>query len=67
VGGTSDNNAAFDVFEVPSISVRCGFTSSGLPIGLQIIGAPWAESTVLAFAYADEQATDWHKRRPALV
>ncbi len=62
-----NNNSAFDVFGLPSISVPCGFTASGLPIGLQITGAHWAESTVLALAYAYEQATDWHTRRPKLV
>jgi aspartyl-tRNA(Asn)/glutamyl-tRNA(Gln) amidotransferase subunit A len=62
-----NNNAAFDVFGLPSISVPCGFTASGLPIGLQITGAHWAEPTVLALAYAFEQATDWHTRHPKLV
>ena len=62
-----NNNSAFDVFGLPSISVPCGFTASGLPIGLQITGAHWAESTVLALAYAYEQATDWHTRRPRLA
>ncbi len=60
------NTSPFDVYGLPAISVPCGFTSSGLPIGLQISGAPFAESTVLALAHAYEQATDWHTRRPAL-
>src|SRR5688500_15696866 len=42
------NTWPFDVFGLPAISIPCGFTSSGLPIGLQIVGAPFAESTVLA-------------------
>ena len=50
----------------PSISVPCGFTASGLPVGLQITDAHWAESTVLALAYAYEQTTEWHTRRPKL-
>ena len=62
-----NNNSAFDVFGLPSISVPCGFTASGLPIGLQITGAHWAEPTVLALAYAYEQATDWHTRHPKLA
>ena len=62
-----NNNSAFDVFGLPSISIPCGFTASGLPIGLQITGAHWAESTVLALAYAYEQATDWHTRHPKLA
>jgi len=61
-----NNNAAFDVLGLPSISVPCGFTSSGLPIGLQITGAHWAESTVMSLAYAYEQATEWHTRHPEM-
>jgi aspartyl-tRNA(Asn)/glutamyl-tRNA(Gln) amidotransferase subunit A len=48
----------------PAISVPCGFTPEGLPIGLQLTGRPFAESTVLQLAYAYEQETDWHQRRP---
>lgn len=58
------NTAPFDVLGLPAISVPCGFTISGLPIGLQISGAPFAESTVLAMAYAYEQATNWHNVHP---
>jgi aspartyl-tRNA(Asn)/glutamyl-tRNA(Gln) amidotransferase subunit A len=47
------------------ISIPCGF-ADGLPVGLQIIGEPFAEETILRVAYAYEQATEWHKRRPAL-
>jgi aspartyl-tRNA(Asn)/glutamyl-tRNA(Gln) amidotransferase subunit A len=65
-GGGLVNTAAFDIYGLPTISVPCGFSSSGLPIGLQISGNHFAESTVLALAHAYEQATDWHKRRPTL-
>ena len=65
-GGGGRNTSPFDVFGIPTISVPCGFTKSGLPIGLQISGAPWAESTVLALAHAYEQATEWHTRKPSL-
>lgn len=58
------NTAPFDVLGVPAISIPCGFTASGLPIGLQIVGAPFAESTVLALAHAYEQSTQWHQRSP---
>ena len=61
------NTGAFDIYGLPTISVPCGFTSSGLPIGLQISGAHFAESTVIALAHAYEQATEWHKRRPKLI
>jgi aspartyl-tRNA(Asn)/glutamyl-tRNA(Gln) amidotransferase subunit A len=60
------NTAAFDIYGLPTISVPCGFSSSGLPIGLQISGNHFAESTVLALAHAYEQATEWHRRRPTL-
>jgi len=59
------NPWAFDVYGIPAITVPCGFTNSGLPIGLQISGSPFAETTVLALAHAYEQATDWHTRRPS--
>ena len=58
------NTSPFDVFGLPAISVPCGFTTNGLPIGLQIVGAPYAESTVLAAAHAYENETEWHQRRP---
>ncbi|MCE5312400.1 MAG: Asp-tRNA(Asn)/Glu-tRNA(Gln) amidotransferase subunit GatA [Nitrospiraceae bacterium] len=51
---------------VPAISLPCGFSSSGLPIGLQIIGRHFDESSIFRAAYAFEQSTEWHKRRPAL-
>ncbi len=51
---------------LPGLSMPCGFDSSGLPIGLQIIGKPLDEATILRVAYAYEQATDWHKKRPSL-
>jgi aspartyl-tRNA(Asn)/glutamyl-tRNA(Gln) amidotransferase subunit A len=62
----SRNTWPFDVFGLPAITVPCGFTRAGLPIGLQIVGAPFDELTVLAMAHAYEQATDWHRRRPKL-
>jgi aspartyl-tRNA(Asn)/glutamyl-tRNA(Gln) amidotransferase subunit A len=65
-GGGIVNTAAFDIYGLPTISVPCGFSSTGLPIGLQISGNHFAESTVLAVAHAYEQATEWHRRRPAL-
>jgi aspartyl-tRNA(Asn)/glutamyl-tRNA(Gln) amidotransferase subunit A len=51
---------------IPGISVPCGFSSTGLPIGLQIIGKPFDEETVLRLAYAFEQQTDYHRRKPPL-
>jgi aspartyl-tRNA(Asn)/glutamyl-tRNA(Gln) amidotransferase subunit A len=49
---------------LPAISVPCGFGTDGLPVGLQIVGRPNDEPTVLAIAHAYEQATPWHTRRP---
>jgi aspartyl-tRNA(Asn)/glutamyl-tRNA(Gln) amidotransferase subunit A len=60
------NTSIFDAFGIPMISIPCGFTSDGLPIGIQIGGAPWAESTVLALAHAYERETEWHTRHPKL-
>jgi aspartyl-tRNA(Asn)/glutamyl-tRNA(Gln) amidotransferase subunit A len=51
---------------IPGISIPCGFTPAGLPIGLQIIGQPFDEETVLRAAYAFEQNTDYHRRKPPL-
>ena len=51
---------------LPALSLPCGFDSEGLPIGMQIIGKHFDESIILAIAYAYEQSTDWHKRKPNL-
>jgi len=50
----------------PAISVPCGFTRDGLPIGLQFIGRRFDESTLLRIAFAYERAHDWRSRRPRL-
>jgi aspartyl-tRNA(Asn)/glutamyl-tRNA(Gln) amidotransferase subunit A len=51
---------------VPGMSINCGFTGAGLPIGLQVIGKPFDEGTILKVAHAYEQATPWRTRRPNL-
>ncbi|HEX7654215.1 MAG TPA: amidase family protein, partial [Verrucomicrobiae bacterium] len=52
---------------IPGISLPCGFTGSPrLPIGLQLLGQPFGEATLLKLAHAYEQATPWHKDRPGL-
>jgi aspartyl-tRNA(Asn)/glutamyl-tRNA(Gln) amidotransferase subunit A len=56
----------FNLTGSPSISVPCGFTSGGLPIGLQLVGALFDEATVLRAAHAYEQATEWHRRWPPI-
>jgi len=53
----------FNLAGTPALSVPCGFSSSGMPMGLQIVGRPFAEETVLRVAHAYEQATEWHNWR----
>ncbi len=63
-----DNNCRpFDVFGIPAISIPCGFSKTGLPIGLMIAGPRFSEGKVLALAHAYEQATEWHLRKPTLT
>ena len=64
---TARNARSFNVFGLPSITIPCGFTSKGLPIGLQITGPPGGEATLLRLAYAYERETDWHERKPKLL
>jgi aspartyl-tRNA(Asn)/glutamyl-tRNA(Gln) amidotransferase subunit A len=60
------NTRPFNMLGLPTVSVPCGFTRANLPIGMQITGPPDGEATVLRLAYAYEQATEWHKRKPNL-
>ena len=60
------NARALNFPGLPTISVPCGFTHSGFPVGMQITGRPGDEATVCRLAHAYEQATDWHKREPHL-
>jgi len=57
------NTRPFNVWGLPAISVPCGFTASGLPVGMQIAGAHWREDLVLRVAWAYERAAGWHERR----
>jgi aspartyl-tRNA(Asn)/glutamyl-tRNA(Gln) amidotransferase subunit A len=56
----------FNLTGTPAISIPMGFSQSGLPIGLQVVSAAFAESTMYRVAQAYEAATDWHLRRPDL-
>ncbi|WP_300302472.1 amidase [Ferrovibrio sp.] len=56
----------FNLTQQPAISVPCGFSQSGLPIGLQLVGPMHRDDLVLRAAAAYEAATDWHRKRPAL-
>jgi aspartyl-tRNA(Asn)/glutamyl-tRNA(Gln) amidotransferase subunit A len=60
------NTRAFNVFGLPTVSVPCGFSESGMPVGLQITGAPGSEGVVLALAHAYEKQTPWQHKRPPL-
>ena len=62
-----------DIYTIPvnlagtcAMSLPCGFSTDGLPIGLQLIGKPFDEATILRTAHAFEQATEWHKQKPEL-
>ncbi len=72
IGGKTENalslmsrlTRAFNLTGQPTVSLPCGFTSDGMPIGIQLAGRMWEESTVLRTAFAYENATEWHTRRP---
>lgn len=57
----------FDLTGFPAISLPCGFTDDGLPVGMQLVARPYAEARLLAAAHAYEQAHDWHRRLPTVV
>lgn len=60
------NTRPFNMFGIPTLTVPCGMTREGLPVGLQIAGPPWREQRILAVARAYEAASDWHKSAPQL-
>jgi aspartyl-tRNA(Asn)/glutamyl-tRNA(Gln) amidotransferase subunit A len=62
-----ENTGQFNIYGIPAISVPCGFTTKGLPVGLMIAGPRFSESRVLALASAYENATEWHKRKPPIT
>lgn len=62
-----ENTGPFNTYGIPAISVPCGFTAAGMPVGLMIAGPRFSEGRVLALARAFEQATDWHTRRPPIA
>jgi aspartyl-tRNA(Asn)/glutamyl-tRNA(Gln) amidotransferase subunit A len=61
------NTRSLDDYALPTITVPCGISQSGLPIGMQISGANWREADVIALAHAFQKATDWHTRKPTLA
>jgi len=58
--------APFNLTGLPAISLPCGFSAQNLPIGLQLVGAPWVEANLLRAGYSFEQATNFHKIHPNL-
>ena len=61
------NTRDFNDFGIPVISIPCGFTAKGLPVGIMIAGPHFAEGKVLALAHAYQQATPWRSRTPNLT
>lgn len=60
------NTRPFNAYGLPAVSLPCGFANNGCPIGVQIVGPPWAEESVLRLAHAFEQTTGAAARRPVL-
>lgn len=59
--------SAFNLTGLPAMSIPCGFTRAGLPVGLQIVSAPWQEAAILRAGWAYEQATQWYRQSPPLL
>lgn len=62
-----DNTFFCNYYGLPAISIPCGFSKSGLPLGFQIVGPRWGEGVVLAVAQAFQQATQWDEKHPTLA
>lgn len=66
-GGGISSVGAYDAYGIPSLSIPCGFTQDGLPVGLMICGPHFTESKIFALAAAYEKATQWHLKKPPLT
>ena len=62
-----ENTGQFNLYGIPAISLPCGFSKAGVPVGLMIAGPRFSEGRVLALAHAYEKATEWHRRKPPLT
>jgi aspartyl-tRNA(Asn)/glutamyl-tRNA(Gln) amidotransferase subunit A len=65
-GFPRSNMPPFNITGLPTLALPCGFSSSGLPLSLQLAAGPFDEATVLRVGHAYEQATSWHTRRPSM-
>jgi aspartyl-tRNA(Asn)/glutamyl-tRNA(Gln) amidotransferase subunit A len=63
---SQENTVFANYYGLPAMSVPCGFDRNGLPLGLQIVGKPWDESTVLYAAYRYETTTRWNTKHPSV-
>jgi aspartyl-tRNA(Asn)/glutamyl-tRNA(Gln) amidotransferase subunit A len=63
----SRHTRVFNTAGLPTISLPCGFSSTGLPVGLSLTGRAWHEGAVLGAAHAYQSVTDWHHRKPTAV
>jgi len=61
------NTSVGNILNMCGLSIPCGFTDKGLPIGLMIYGKPFHENEILRVGYAFQQMTDWHRRNPDLT
>ncbi len=66
ISGVRNFTGAFNVANLPALSIPCGFDEGGLPLSLQLVGKPMADGLLLRVAHAYQQATEWHRRRPPL-
>ena len=60
-------NSPFNLAGTPALTLPCGFDERGLPVGLQLAGRSWEETTLLRVGAHYQDATDWHLRRPPLA
>ena len=66
IAGVRNFTGAFNVANLPALSIPCGFSGDNLPLSLQIVGKPMADGLLMRVAHAYQQVTDWHTRRPPL-
>ena len=66
IAGVRNFTGAFNAANLPALSIPCGFSDDNLPLSLQIVGKPMADSLLMRVAHAYQQVTDWHLRRPPL-